>query len=469
MTGGLGPKGKQGAFAMSGFMRTTNGAIVGGVLAFCIGAFVLMFAVPAVRIAKLSSALSAAELLASGGRPTEALREITAIEPAARQFPWLTYRIEMQMVRCHVRTGDLLEARRHADLILSGCDSGGQLVPRPGAGSFVRNAPVWVIGSALNAGDSGSWDCWSGYEALMEELKASGETSQLALLADDLIQRFPGTPIANHAGLHTLATAAAHSGKSPTDAMTRTNASAPAAEPELVSDAPFQPPKPPHAEAPATNAPAQEAPAEPVPGNWGIVTNPVTYAYDTAGRPLREVPPGTLVDIVALRRVKDVDIAVCSMGYGERLITNVVFRIEDLNVRDGRLEDASSRERELRSRLAILVLEAGQLQAEQANQQANASPEVKAYEAAVAKYRDAARKADQLIKDMDRATGTRRIDIQEKLRKMKYEEPQLQQAMDAAKARLDASESQSLTAGQKQLAGVRKTIESIREELGEPQ
>ena len=87
----------------------------------------------------------------------------------------------------------------------------------------------------------------------------------------------------------------------------------------------------------------------------------------------------------------------------------------------------------------------------------------------MAKYRDAARKADQLIKDMDRATGTRRIDIQEKLRKMKYEEPQLQQAMDAAKARLDASESQSLTAGQKQLAGVRKTIESIREELGEPQ
>jgi hypothetical protein len=148
-------------------------AIVRYLIIGIVGIVIIGFAASGIRISTVKRAINQAEVLLQANRPGEALDQVARLEPWAMPYPNLYRGLVCTAVKCHVRLSDIASARKAAeDLVDRQCRSFNiSIAPR----YLVRTLRDSLINKFLsNLGAEGSLTEWSGYQALVSELRAAG-------------------------------------------------------------------------------------------------------------------------------------------------------------------------------------------------------------------------------------------------------------------------------------------------------
>ncbi len=170
---------------------------------------------------------------------------------------------------------------------------------------------------------------------------------------------------------------------------------------------------------------------------WGVVRGLDASVFDRTGAAVAQLDPGTVVEIAAIRTSATDRVAICRLK-GKTVSGNVaLIRIDDLAVRTGTFTNANSDLVSLLIRQAVLAGEIETQSQTVAQSGASGNPHAAAYRKARDTLRDFLKTARSLKGKFDSSQGSERAQLMDRLRLMKQEEVQVQQAHNEVKARFD--------------------------------
>jgi hypothetical protein len=170
---------------------------------------------------------------------------------------------------------------------------------------------------------------------------------------------------------------------------------------------------------------------------WGVVRGLDASVFDRTGAAVAQLDPGTVVEIAAIRTSATDRVAICRLK-GKTVSGNVaLIRIDDLAIRTGTFTNANSDLVSLLIRQAVLAGEIETQSQTVAQSGASGNPHAAAYRKARDTLRDFLKTARSLKGKFDSSQGSERAQLMDRLRLMKQEEVQVQQAHNEVKARFD--------------------------------
>jgi hypothetical protein len=318
------------------------------------------------------------------------------------------------------------------------------------ASAFLKNWGNWVCNRTLSRllSDTPPWDRWAGYRALLEELEAGGQQDQFMAVARGILKEYPENPLISYI-----------KGRAGTVARISLD--------ELTGQRTPPPVRPQRPPPPVAPPPAPEAP--PAPSHWGVVQPPLAAVYYQKGAVCMRLPAGTLVEVTAFQESRAGIMAVCSFSNESFTVGDLLVRTDDLDLQPGNLASVDDRQKELRIRHARLAVQIARIEGE-ATAVSTPAPSTApnpAYAAALAKYEQFRKESERLSAEMEHATGSRRMELMDKLRAMKYEQMRLRRELDAAARKNPAPPpSTPAPAEDPRLAALRQELADVERQLG---
>ncbi len=152
---------------------------------------------------------------------------------------------------------------------------------------------------------------------------------------------------------------------------------------------------------------------------WGVVKRKNTPSFNSSGKFLRSLQPGTVVDIVESKKTKSGIIKVCNMVYNGKSITNILIQSVNLQLKSGSFKNTSKDDRAKMSRMGKIIFQLAQLKKIEREETLKRNPLAKQYSAVKTKHRAYWAKVMDLQKERDRTTGNEQLKHYDELRRMK--------------------------------------------------
>ncbi len=216
--------------------------------------------------------------------------------------------------------------------------------------------------------------------------------------------------------------------------------SPPAAAPDTVAPAAAAPPRrttPRVTPAPAARA-SRPPPSTDVSGaRWGIVTMARTSYYSSKGKFMGHLPPGSLVDIVDIKRNNDDWLALCKSPENPAGAT-VLVSAGHLEIYDGRVTALDRKLKALYVQRAQLKVEIETRRREARTAVRADNPHARIYASARKAHRAYWDKVEDLTAKRDASTGEAQMRYSNELRTMKGDDIRLGQAYESARDQYQA-------------------------------
>jgi len=214
----------------------------------------------------------------------------------------------------------------------------------------------------------------------------------------------------------------------------------------------------------------QPKPPKAQPGHWAVVRTVDARAYNRAGKYLRAIPPGTLVDVLDIRDTRVGQLIVCKVLYQGAEVNDVVLMAKDLELRPGALASANPKEKDLRVLQAQVLGQIRDRESDLLEAASKNNPYYAEYKRIQEEYLTFARKAEELTKQRDAATGADKMRIADELRAMKGDDIRLGQTYKAAKQKYQDWKKQNASrasagTSDPQMAALRAKLAEIENEL----
>jgi hypothetical protein len=392
------------------------------------------------KIHAIRGALAAADTAGRAGDPRRAEASLLRVEPWSYRFPALAFDVNRALIRAWALDGRTADARARAEWIRStpGIEEGLHRFTTPATGHWetLEALPAaWAYRLATRDGRVThplQYDPLDGYRVLIQGLVDRGdrEAAQVLLAAHPTIATRqaaarPVAPTPPPAPAPPPATAAGDRSRVTLERInrvrefdTRLQADARDADARRDRDALLP----------------QIGPA------WGIVKVDAAQAFSVASVRERRaisvgrVPEGTAVDILEFLAPGAMTLVRASVT-GADAMKDVVLRLQDLAVRPGALAGVPADERRLwvqAVRLQNALAQAREAAGE--TSQAGGSSEYAAYKTAHEAYTDYYARMKKLIDDEKSGKGNADL-IRDELRRMKYDQPHVNETYRAARDR----------------------------------
>ncbi|MBM4142389.1 MAG: hypothetical protein FJ225_02170 [Lentisphaerae bacterium] len=350
-----------------------------------LGCAFTLFAVPYARFAAAREDLRRARELLASGRWQAAASRLEQARPWAEPHPRLRQDLECELIRCFARAGDIGGAEQMAEEMARSA-----VTPFTGGAGLLETIQTPArafINTCVDTRGTLRFTRWSGYEALLAELRGDG--ARLAPVAGRLRARHPGNPVAL---AHARAARPAPARKTP-DGSYRSDET-----------------------------------------RWGIVKSAQATAYDTGGQPRGKLAAGTTVAIARLVASASGDVAVCTGLSGTPdLPSPFVLKTADLVVRRGSFDEAGEEEKALVRRKAEVEARIADAQTAARDAALRGNPHRAEFE----RLRAEARAFNAEVKDLraryDAAEGAERMTYGDRLRLLKHRETDLSARLRAAR------------------------------------
>ncbi len=161
-------------------------------------------------------------------------------------------------------------------------------------------------------------------------------------------------------------------------------------------------------------------------GMWGAITAHNAPLYNQSGARIRVVPAGSLVDVQRLQTVSSGEIIIGTVWSRAGTFQDVMLRRGDVELYlDGALTSTTREQRELVSRRAELLAAIEIRAGEMAEAAADRNPHQKDYRQVLTEYKAFSDETDRLMAEFDSSTGSRRMEIANRLRVLKNEQTML--------------------------------------------
>jgi chromosome segregation ATPase len=201
---------------------------------------------------------------------------------------------------------------------------------------------------------------------------------------------------------------------------------------------------------------------------WAIVTNDSAAVYDSAGNLAQELAAGTLVEVAALRQGNTESLAICRYDTRPTGMEVAIIRARDLLVRKGSLESANADLLTLLRKQVQIEGEIRALSSTRDDEMARRNPHTQEYmnaRSAVLSFNESAK---ALRARADRASGSSRVEVMDKLRSMKEEEAALRRRYDAARRAFEEWNSRNGESGgeSEPLKVLRQRLADVRQQVG---
>ncbi len=448
-------------------------------LTLAAGALVASLASATFHYKAVHSGIETAERLIGQGRLAEAdaLAYTLAFDPAsswARCFPGHFRTFGCLRVRCLIRTGQFEAAKEVAEALHLDADE--PVLPNP-LNTLAANPLAWLqkFGVSMVASYFNGFfpierpTEWSGYETLLAELITLRDAPTLEILASDLAQRFPRSPVAIYAN---SAKAEVDPIRFPTSSQDNPDATKTAPAPGAESAAPeTNTPEPAPATTDVEAASQPEAPPPPVqPASWGIVTNARSLAINPqTGQPIRQLKAGDVLVIEGTCSFHNVSALTGTLILNNRNVPDLAFRGEDLEIHQGPFDSVPPAEVALRSRLAQINIEEAALGGPIPEETGPVTTEEKAYRQCMDRMAAFQKDSQSLQAKLEKATGNERMAILDKLRLMKYQEQAILRDLQTKKEAMDAvARSSGKPRADPRLMALHKEKQAILKRLAAP-
>ena len=160
---------------------------------------------------------------------------------------------------------------------------------------------------------------------------------------------------------------------------------------------------------------------------WGVVRSKTNF-YDESGKRLGEVPAGLIIKFVETRKSSKGLMIFCKFQYKGKIHGPYLVKRSELSLFTGNYMDLSENQRSnfenyYKTRSLMEVRKAEIMQ-----QMAKKNPHYTQYKAAYDRYMDHIDQAKKLTAERDEATGLKRSNLDDKLRRMKNEQVALEKS-----------------------------------------
>ncbi len=204
---------------------------------------------------------------------------------------------------------------------------------------------------------------------------------------------------------------------------------------------------------------------------WGTVSAADAPLFDKNGRKMREIPAGSLVDVQETRRTASGEVVIGSVRSRQGNFNDVILRRDDVELYVGYPISTASREQlQLVSKRGELL---GAIKSRQAALEAAASnrnPHQAEYRQILRQYQAINDESKQLKEQYDKATGSKRMELANRLRTLKNDQFVLMpkyQEIKSKKAEWDRGNQTSTqdTANDPQMQQLKQQLEQIDRQL----
>ncbi|MGQ9661438.1 MAG: hypothetical protein ACUVWX_03760 [Kiritimatiellia bacterium] len=422
-----------------------------------LGTLAILVLVPYVRASRTDSLIKKANQALAADRPEEAMQILERVAPWVSLHERFMNLWGTTRVRCLVRLGDLQSAEATAKAIFEQRDFFpasrfsslfDHLFPlefqKPLAALYLRSKRTAV-----------EFDRTDGYNALAEELAQTDRRTELAELARRIAVDQPNDLAAVRVRAEIAAlgttrdvrrrannTAQDHASLREKD-LTAPKDGEPASSPQDAG-APLQDNLQAEATSSSASAVSQPVPTpEVVPQKWAVVRGTNTKAYDSTGKFLRVVPPGTVVEIESYRTSNVGELAVCRIADAAAPTQLLLILTGNLDTIRTQNPSTAQREKELRAVRARLEAELAGLK--EINTQ---NPHAQEYAAAKKAYDEFWNRVRELQAKRDSAVGDKRMQYSDELYKLKGRSVEVGRRYEAAKKKYEEWQ-RTATAGDK--------------------
>ncbi|MBA4389298.1 MAG: hypothetical protein C0404_15105 [Verrucomicrobia bacterium] len=444
-----------------------------------IGTCLFMIAIPLIRMTMVNKYIDDAENLLAANRPMECMVLVKRVELWASLFPEINVRLGYTKARCYGALGDMASVEKVAK----------EMVERYRAGmrhpvsvwETLQMLPTYGINQILSR--SGLTE-FCAFEYLLNELKNTQQLDKMENVAKDMLSYDSSNDFGNQARDYVYK-------KRGLDMMTKdqTN-SASWSTPMAVDSRSKQRAKMlehyekarkhmtekrwddalAEIELALTQSPDNPAlllmkkTASSRGMKWGVVKRDGTRVYDQQGNLLQVLEPGTLLEISGAKDSSAGEASLCKTNDSR----NAVFVLSrDLDIRNGILAQASDREKALRVHYAQVSGELDKLTVEITSSRVKENPHYADYEKADREYNLYWKKAKDLQKKRDSATGPDRMKYTDELYAMKGDSVRIGQSRELAKKKFDEWQSQhpiNLSSNSK-LESLRAELADVRQQI----
>jgi hypothetical protein len=382
-------------------LRAIQRAVLRYVLLAAAGTVLVLLGVPLGKYASVKSGIADAAALRAASRHAEALRKLGELDSWAAPYPALWFLVQCERIRCLARGGNVPSAESLAEDVLR------QRLPEAAARDWAARVqgPGYALANrTLAVRDARALTPWSGYHALIEELRAASNPQPLQVAISALLARHPSNPVVT--------------------VQKASPRAATASRPQAPNRDAAQPASPPD------NSPAQ----------WAAVKAEEGRFYDRKGKFLGKTLCGFPVSISQVLPTTGGDVALCTAAVPTNLPPEFVMKTEDLEIRSGAYARASVEERDLVTRKAALLGQSARARREAAETARGKNPYAAQYDRVLASQRAFAAKVKDLTAKRDAAEGEPRMRYGDELRAMIGQNAEMNNEFKAVKERYGAWE-----------------------------
>lgn len=166
---------------------------------------------------------------------------------------------------------------------------------------------------------------------------------------------------------------------------------------------------------------------------WGVVKTDDTPVFNRAGQLLRRMSAGTLLEVTGNQKAKNEQLLICNIEYEGALVTNVLIREFNAQLKSGNYQAASDDEKQLMSQIGQIVAKMAVLKRNKiANDQSN-NPYIKEYLSVKEESSMFWAKVNDLTKKRDNSTGDDFVRYSDELRLLKGDDIRLAASLEKAK------------------------------------
>lgn len=387
--------------------RAGSAAVVSVVVIGVVGLIVAMMATPSVRALVIKRTISRADLLLAASQPTHAAQALEQVKPWSDCYPILTPQVNTRLVRCYAAAGDIEKATALAENIRN--QQKGQLQPPNAATStWVMFKLFEIIPNKIFNGlkQPAGFNSMQGYEALRQELK---RLDRIDLLWTNELQPTPVPQIEN-------------AGTQPKQMepkrvkMSDLIPDQARPEPEPVNDEPKM-------------APVREVATEPAPDDEPETTG------DQDSTPSAPPPEQPMEDAQAREKA----LKITRLKAQQQALEEQIAKIA---------KDGPAPSKPLAATQTVLA---------------------DRYNTASQKYAQFVEQNIKMKHEMDKASGPRRTELLDALKKRRFEEPILKRNLDKAKSDLDKAgivpPAEAAKATEKKIRDLTRQLNAVRTEL----
>lgn len=446
-----------------------------------LGSILVAGASSGLQIWRIKKAISEADVLFKANSVDPALTKLLQAELWATRYPVMAIRLNLAAIKCHVRRKDMRSAEETAAKIFNRKYN----TPRRSASlpEQIQYLPNFLI---ILLWKDVTLTPYSGYEELVSAIRSSGNYDRLVAISRDIIAMDPNSSLAQ-----------------------KVKAYIPV-EPKVLAQEKSEPP-------PVATNKVEEAPLTPqdhrklldnyvaqkvwdkalkecefllnitpddvavldirklaaVNGmRWAVIKQPNAPAYDTSGKFLKAMQPGTMLDVVNLVKTTREGLALCSALAGDNSpAATFLMRCQDISIYYGDIKKIADDDRKLFRKEAELAAGIVTLRAKLvASTIDSQNPYAAEYKAAKAAHEAYWAKVRVIQKKRDEArSGDDKMKYADELRQLKGEDIRLGTALETAKKNYDQSatsssvnvKSQELDAMETDLATIKERIKSL--------